>query len=399
MKRFVAFVAMVGCGGGGGKMPDAAVVADGPGSACQPIGATGEFLRRAGNPRLVAGQHTYGDGMVDVGMSDPDLRWDGTAWQLYFHGPHAMSFSSPITQMIRHASSADLATWTLDDAPSLVAASDAAAWDHTNTETPSVAFDGTRYVMAYSGANGMFPGYSFPGYAIGIAVSTDGRTFTRLAASDSPHGMAGLVLTAQDVYQTMGVVADPEIVFVAGTYHLWFSSFSCDGASCGTVRAYGVAHATSTDAVHWNVVEAPVRSLLRASADVTTGGGQPSVIYDDMHCRWELWQTADQAHETDAQPVVFNNMAGVWHATSMDGATWSINYAGTRDLAWMQSAAGEHLGLLTGTDVAAKDGGRYMIYGAFDDQSAPSGFFLPDRSQQGYEPGVMTLDLATRDAP
>ena len=51
-------------------------------------------------------------------------------------------------------------------------------------------------------------------------------------------------------------------------------------------------------------------------------------------------------------------------------------------------------------DVAAKGTGRYMMYGAFDNVDVPSGFFLPDRSASpGYESGVMTLDLATRDAP
>jgi hypothetical protein len=392
---------VVGCGGGGGKMPDAAVMVDAAGSGCRPIGATGEFVRRSGNPRIVAGTHTYTDGMVDIGVSDPDLRWDGTQWVVFFHGPHAPAFGAVGTGMIRRAVSADLASWTLDDTPALAASADTAAWDHTNTETPSVVFDPVRarYLLFYSGANGMFPGYGFPNYAIGLATSTDGVNFTRITAAESPHGMPGLVLTAQDVYQTAGILADPEVALVGGVYHLWFSSFSCDGASCATVRAYGVSHATSSDGVHWTPVEAPVRSLLRASADLTSGGAQPSVVYDDVHCRWELWQTSDQSSDTAAQPIVFNNMAGVWHATSMDGASWSVNYAGTRDLVWMASAPGEHLGLLTGADVAAKDGARYMMYGAFDDQNVPSGFYLPDRSQQGYEPGVMTLDLATRDAP
>ena len=93
--------------------------------------------------------------------------------------------------------------------------------------------------------------------------------------------------------------------------------------------------------------------------------------------------------ETDIQPVVFNNMAGVWRATSTDGVSWSVNFNGTRDLKWNNLApdAGEHLGLLTGTDVAMKLTGRYM----------PSGFLLPNHS--GTQAGVMTLNLATRDAP
>jgi hypothetical protein len=311
--------------------------------------------------------------------------------------------------MIRHASSPDLVAWTIDDAPSLVAATDAAAWDHHNTETPSVAYNpdaapDRRYVLMYSGANGMLPGFTFPAYAIGVAFSADGHTFTRVPAAESPHGKDGLAFTGMDAYPAEGggIVADPDITYVNGTYQLWFSSFACGGTNCASETAFGVGHATSTDAVHWTPAEVPVRSLLRASADKTTGGKNPSVIYDDTHCRWEMWLTSDVAGETDVQPVVFNNMVGAWHATSSDAVTWSINYTGQRDLAWNATTpdAGEHLGLLTGADVAAKGTARYMVYVGFDDQNVPSGFYLPDHSAQpGYRPGVMTLNVATRDAP
>ena len=111
-----------------------------------------------------------------------------------------------------------------------------------------------------------------------------------------------------------------------------------------------------------------------------------------------MWFTSDASTDTAAQPVVFNNMAGVWHADSTDGITWHTAFTGPRDLAWDKTAAGEHLGLLTGADIADKNGARYMVYVGFDDQNVPTGFALPDRSTLGYEPGVMTLGLATRDA-
>jgi hypothetical protein len=96
---------------------------------------------------------------------------------------------------------------------------------------------------------------------------------------------------------------------------------------------------------------------------------------------------------------VFNNMVGVWHATSPDGITWSGAYSGTRDLLWNSTTPddGEHLGLLTGADVAAKGNSRYMVYSGFDNQNVPTGFVLFDRSQQGYESGVITLNVAARD--
>lgn len=409
MRRVVlaALVAPVACGGGHAA-PDAI---DGPPPECQPAGATGQVFRDANNPHLLAGS-AFSDGQIDISISDPDLRFDATSgqFQLYYATAHAPTFADPSTQMIRHATSGDAKAWSVKDVPALVAAEGSDAWDHVNTETPTVVFDENaapdrRYVMMYSGANGPFQTGAFPDYAIGLAFSADGETFTRLPASESPHGQDGLVLTGADVYPIAGgaIVADPELALVDHTYHLWFSSFSCDGGgSACAPTAFGIAHATSTDAVHWVVQEAPVKSLLRAAADPTSGGGQPSVVYDEATCRYEMWLTSDAAGDHDDQPVVFNNSAGFWHATSLDGESWSVSFTGQRDLEWNAAAPakGEQLGLLTGADVAQKGNGRFLVYVGFDNNAAdvPDGFALPDRSQQGFEPGVMALDLATRDA-
>lgn len=372
---------------------------------CLPQSATGAFYRRQPNPRLVAGR-MFTDGEMDTAIADPDLRWDGQAWHLYYQTPHGASFTTPGPQIIRHATSPDLATWTFDETPALAVSSEPSAWDATHTETPSVAYNpdapaDRRYLLLYSGASGHLPGHTFPAYAIGAAFSADGKTFTRVPAAESPKAQDGLVLTGADAYPGAGgaIVADPEVVYVDGTYHLWFSSFACSGTDCATVDAYGIGHATSTDGVHWAVDAAPVTSLLRASADKTSGGAQPSVIYDELHCRWEMWLTNDAPSETDDQPIDFNNMAGVWHATSTNGATWSINYSFARDFVWDGTASGEHLGLLTGADIAIKGTGRYMVYVGFDDQNVPDGSYLPDRTMTGFREGVMTLNVATRDAP
>lgn len=93
-------------------------------------------------------------------------------------------------------------------------------------------------------------------------------------------------------------------------------------------------------------------------------------------------------------------MAGVWRATSSDAVTWSIDFAGTRDLTWDMTAPGEPLGLLTGVDVAIKDDARVMAYVGFDDQDVPAGYFLPEQGSPGFGSGVMALDLARRtDSP
>jgi hypothetical protein len=406
----IAFAA--GCGGSDSK-PDAPVADVGPDVSmnCKPIGAQGQFTRRAGNPRMIAGA-SFSDGKLDTSMSDPDVRWDAASsrYHVYYMASHAMMFNgADQVQVIRHASSPDRMTWTVDDAPVFTAASgDTAAWDHTHAETPTVIFNPAapadrRYLLMYSGSAGVFPypGYTFQNYGIGAAFSADGVNFTRVPAAMSPHGKAGLVLTGKQAYpaSTNGIVADPELALVNGVYHLWFSSFACTGASCETVTDFGIGHATSIDGIAWTVTDAPIRSLLRASADTKTGGQQPSVVYDAEHCRYEMWLTSDVGNENDAQPIEFNNMMGVYKAESMDGLTWSLNYQRPRDLAWSATEAGEHLGLLTGADVAQNSSGRLMLYVGFDDQNVPNGFFLPDRTPMGFRPGVMTLQVATRDLP
>ena len=409
----LCLISLAACGGDA-KNPNVDAGADArpdaPFSNCQAQGATGQFLRRANNPRLLPRQ-TFVDGKLDISISDPDVRWDAASstWELYYASSHGTSYqSADQAGVIRHASSADRISWAVDEAPALMISADTQAWDHARTETPTVVFNPAapadrRYLMLYSGASGVFPhaGYAFQNYAIGAAISADGHTFTRITAAESPKGKAGLVLMATDVYPagSDGVVADPELAFVDGTYHLWFSSFACKGTDCQTRDAYGIAHATSTDGIHWVVAEAPVLSLLRSSADRNSGGGQPSVIYDTTHCKWELWMTSDLANEHANQPVNFNNMAGVWHADSTDGIAWHVNFAFARELTWTSTEAGEHLGLLTGADVGDNGSGRLMLYVGFDDQNVPANFFLPTYAAPGFGPGVMALNVATRDLP
>src|SRR3954468_2642490 len=116
MKSMFAVMFVAACGGGDPVATDAPVVMrpDAPPSQCQAVGSVGQFYRRAPNPKLISGTHMFSDHTVDIAITDPDLRWDdaSSSWQLYYHGPNALDYQSPITPMIRHAASPDLATWT-----------------------------------------------------------------------------------------------------------------------------------------------------------------------------------------------------------------------------------------------------------------------------------------------
>ena len=406
--RVLGLAVLAACGGGN-STPDAVDArGDSPPARCEPLPAMGQFVRRQGNPRILAGA-TFGDGKLDLSMSDPDVRFDAATgrYELYYSAGHAATFADPADPVIRHATSLDHMTWTVDDAPVFTANPDPAAWDHLTSDAPSVAVNPDapaerRYLLLYAGAARTLPGHTVPEYSIGAAFSADGTTFTRVSAAESPHGQDGLVLTGLQTYPTAAgaIAADPEVTYVDGLYHLWFSSFACAGAGCTETTDLGISHATSADGITWTVLEAPVRSLLRASVDRKTGGHQPSVIHDAVHCRWELWLTSDLTGEPANQPIELANMVGVYHAESDDGVTWHIVYTSPRDFAWTPAVPepGEHLGLRTGADIAQNSTGRLMLYVGFDDQNVPAGAVLPDRTA-GVRAGVMTLNVATRDLP
>ena len=329
-----------GCGGSSsspdaaGGDPDAPRIdaqPDAPASNCQSGGVVGQFLRRAGNPRLLPGQ-TFGDGNLSVAIADPDVRWDAAAarYELYYGAPHASSFTAAAEPMIRRATSPDRMTWTVADAPVLRVAPEVDAWDRQRVEAPSVVYDPAapadrRYLMMYAGAPG--PGAS-AGTAIGVAFSADGLAFTRVSAAASPHGKAGLVLLGSQAYPAAAAssVSDPEVVLVGGVYHLWFSSQACSTADCATVTDRGIGHATSLNGITWTINEAPVRSLLRVPSDRTSGGRKPSVVYDEPRCRYELWLTNDLPADLTAQPVAVDNTAGVYQAESTDSHGWFVRY-------------------------------------------------------------------------
>ncbi len=322
------------------------------GFLCLPQGAVGQFYRRQPNPRLIAGAHTFQDTKIDTALLDPDLLWDGTTWHLYYTSPHGTFDSPGVETLIRHATSTDLATWNLQDAPALRGGSE-----------PTVVIDKSNYfAMLFKYFNGR----------ITLVVSTDGSEF----------GGTAYTFTVSDPTLTL---SDPELVRVGDTYHLWFV------ATNDTV--HGIGHATSNDLISWTVDPIPTPSLLRTPSDPKSGGAQPTVIYDEQHCRWEMWFSNDLPG--DNKGTVDGSTAGVWHATSTNATSWSVNYQQPRDFAWSSTETGEHLGMAIGADVAQKNGGRYMLYTGFDNQNVPPNSTLP--TSGGTTSGVQTLNLATRD--
>lgn len=272
---------------------------------------------------------------------------------------------------------------------------------HGWVETPDVVFQpdapaSRRFALFYSGSATAHP-MGFADYKLGLAFSADGREFTRLPASESPHGEEGLLLDERDLLRntpglTDGVVADPDVLLVDGTWHLWASSFGC-GGTCKKgeeVLAWGISHATSRDGVHFvAAADNPVPSLQEKA------GQQPSTVRLPDGT-FAMWFTSDTDAEKAGVPSSFNPAVGFWKATSPDGERWTLTSTRERDFLWNRSSAHEALGLLTGVEAAATDGELRVYFTAWTDRDVPAGFAVPVRELPFFRSAVLELLLASQ---
>jgi len=404
-----------GCGGGGAAKSDApAPPSDSPAvdaaptlsQLCGPLDSGSEWQRCSANP-LVTGMRPSSDGRTELTEADPTVMFDADdqlwkAWWSVVITSDCMAIGTASDDHevdIKYAESSDGIHWSIQAEPVMRSHGATTAWDYTTVETPTVVKDNSaraeqRYAMIYSGGNNadlMILGQT--GWQLGLAYSSDGKSFTRLA--DSPYASAatpfqdvtGLVLLASDAFPSLtnlgpGIVADPELRKRGDTWHLWFSSLamSNDGV---TALAYGVSHATSTDLVHWTMTP---------TNPVIVGAATPAV-YDDG-TSYELWFHNDSDADKAMVPSVLYPTLGVWHVTSTDGVTWTAP-AATRDFMWDSQPTYETYGQLPGVAIARDPTGPLrMYYSAWGSVPAPTGSCV--YTQTGTVPGTDNLLLAVR---
>lgn len=408
-----------------GSSVDASDASVDGGDSCGPVGAA--FTRCEKNPLYTAGAK-HADGRLELFIADPSVLYDEDEgkWKAWWQSPLDADYLAPDpATAILYAESSDGVTWTVEDKPVLSAKGAPADWDYDRVETPTVIKVPTnppdrRYVMFYSGGNFAAVQSSVAGYVwyqIGVAYSADGRSFQRPPASESPYAgkttpyqnIAGLLLLGRDAFPGMagvddGLVADPEVVIVGDTWHLFFSSMAVDAAK--KPLAFGVSHATSKDGVQWT----------QAAGNPQAGGMQPSVVWNPKSARFELFFNADTDAEKATAATNFNVSVHLSHATSPDGNSFQLSNP-KHVFDWDASHTYEAYGWLTGADAVLRPDGYWLFYTGFSNQSPPQNFFVPANEAWCATAGstctcytedagqktcllasVVTLDLARRAA-
>jgi hypothetical protein len=373
-----------------------------PPDPCGPLGAT--WTRCAANPLARAGNQ-QADGRYQLSIGDPDVQFDATnkVWRAWWSTGMAAHYTDPTNQMgIKVAESPDGVAWTVQTEVTLAARPNTSDWDTFKLETPTVLIvpgnpPDKRYLMFYSGAPGTKPvnGGQVPWYQLGLAYSADGKTFTRLPAKDGPFANVntgygnndGLVLRGIDAFKGVagvvdGLLADPEVVWDGSTIHLFYSSLAM--SKSGPVW-YGIGHATSTDGVHWTVLDNGETASL-------SGGQGPSVVKGPAG--WEIYFHDDFMGDQAKVPTSFNPQYGIRRGTSANLAAWTVDDK-SYELTW-DGSDNEKYGWVAVGDMTFVNGVHRYYYPAFSALQGPDTTWVAPLAAGGYVPSLMVLDMARR---
>ncbi len=249
-------------------------------------------------------------------------------------------------------------------------------WDATNSETPAVVKDESlpdghprKYRLYYAGLDHALEALPVDQllqkgmiYGIGVAFSSDGKSFTRLPASESPFGVDGLVLKPsppqvdRDMADFLNV-SDPFVVRRNGRWEMWYTTMNFVASTRRTF--FDIAYATSDDGIHWQKrgeVIKPDLSWERADPE-EPHVGRPTVLV--INGGLEMFY---DAVVPDDNPMK-NTARGIGYATSVDGMVW-VKQPAPHFVA--NYGVNERKGIIIGAGVVRKGNSYYLYYQGAD---------------------------------
>lgn len=328
--------------------------------------------RYAGNPILTTHDLPAPPRGQLIALGDPSVIYDAVArkYKMWFGygGLDSRTDLSTVRIRIGYAVSDEGRRWQTVAVPALDAGS---GWDRTNAETPAILKDDNlpsghprKYRLYYAGLDQAVEQLPLDqllkkgmAYGIGLAFSSDGKSFKRIPASESPYGIEGLVLKpntpllGQDNWDLINV-SDPHAVFANGIYHLYYTSMSFTARPEQTY--FAIAHATSNDGIRWT----KQGHVVKPDLEWERGGpepnvGRPSVIWNGD--RFEMFYDATAKSDNPNR----NTVRGVGFAWSQDGNVWNKTSA---PVFTPNHSAGERLGMLIGAGALLQAETYYLYY-------------------------------------
>ena len=221
--------------------------------------------------------------------------WDSQAigrQSVIYNGSYYLMWYNAIPSLeIGFAYSTDGVHWTKGQGPVLTRGP-SGSWDGGGVDGASVVWNGTDYLMYYSGSNGTFVD------GVGLAVSKDGIAWARYPGNPVVQGTAGTF----DGY----FVRYPDVLLDDGQYHMWYTARSSPSLNDS------IGYATSADGLHWT--RSPVNPVITAhSSDrsIYLGARYPSVA---------------KVGSTYLMVFLLTNLSDdISYATSQDGEHWNVS--------------------------------------------------------------------------
>jgi predicted GH43/DUF377 family glycosyl hydrolase len=241
-------------------------------------------VKYAGNPVLLPTEGSWDGDYVTT----PRVIFDGTTYKMWYQG----GLSG--VNRIGYATSTDGINWVKHGI--VLSPGFADDWDSSSVGLGSVLWNGTAYLMWYTGTNGI----TYPGGAIGLATSTDGLNWVKYAGNP--------VIKPSELGNDLKYIAAPYVIRLNLTYNMWYT-----GKSGVSPNVNKILYATSFDGIGWTKWPSPVLSPPADPTQWDAGGVYASsVIWNGQ--LFGIWYSG--INQTGIVPRI-------GFASSLDGGTWT----------------------------------------------------------------------------
>lgn len=247
------------------------------------------FQRYPANPVLDVGA---GDAWDNFSVSLPYVMKQDSLYKMWYLGcNNKLPFNPECSFRIGYATSTNGQTWTKYSSNPVLKEGTPGSWDSADVGgsgegRPSVYFNGSGYMMWYTGDTGLQESRK-----IGLAFSADGANWIKYSGnpviSSAPWAIAA---------------ASPWVIRINGTFWMYFIGF---------IPQWNIGFAKSSDGIHWNVNPTPILSPGPASWD-SYQLFNPTVVRNGSN--WMMAYTGEEC---------CNANWAIGLASSNDASTWT----------------------------------------------------------------------------